>query len=313
METFHANGKLLLTAEYLVMDGALALVLPLKYGQSLRVKSKNSKINRIDWKASEKDILWFQCELDKEKLTTISTSNSSISSRVVKILRVIYRLKPELFSDTGSLEFEFCLDYNRFWGWGSSSTLINLLSQWAKIDAFDLFFSLFNGSGFDVAASFTNQPFLYKTNQPKPDIETVSMNLTFRENIFFVYLGKKQDSSKEIEEYRKQYKADGQLIKRISEISQDVTLSKNLSQFEDLMREHEQLLAVYLKRSSVQSAMFSDYSDGVVKSLGAWGGDFVMMTCSHGKKIPEEYLRNKSLSICFAYEEIVKNAPNSIE
>ena len=34
---FHANGKLLISGEYLVLDGALALAVPTRFGQNLQV------------------------------------------------------------------------------------------------------------------------------------------------------------------------------------------------------------------------------------------------------------------------------------
>ena len=34
-KTFYSNGKLLITGEYVVLDGAKALALPTKYGQNL--------------------------------------------------------------------------------------------------------------------------------------------------------------------------------------------------------------------------------------------------------------------------------------
>jgi len=38
MASFYSNGKLLITGEYLVLDGAKALALPTKYGQGQIVK-----------------------------------------------------------------------------------------------------------------------------------------------------------------------------------------------------------------------------------------------------------------------------------
>ena len=38
MNRYYSNGKLLLTAEYVVLDGALALALPSKFGQDLCLK-----------------------------------------------------------------------------------------------------------------------------------------------------------------------------------------------------------------------------------------------------------------------------------
>ena len=38
MQTFNSNGKLLLTGEYLVLDGAKALAVPTIFGQSLSLE-----------------------------------------------------------------------------------------------------------------------------------------------------------------------------------------------------------------------------------------------------------------------------------
>ena len=45
--SFFANGKLLLTSEYLVLDGAKAFAIPTKKGQSLHVEitEKNDSIH----------------------------------------------------------------------------------------------------------------------------------------------------------------------------------------------------------------------------------------------------------------------------
>jgi mevalonate kinase len=48
-QEFYSHGKLLLTAEYLVLDGANALAFPTKYGQSLIFD--NGKKNTIAWKS----------------------------------------------------------------------------------------------------------------------------------------------------------------------------------------------------------------------------------------------------------------------
>ena len=41
MDEFYSNGKLLLTSEYVVLDGIECLALPTKFGQSLSVKKKS--------------------------------------------------------------------------------------------------------------------------------------------------------------------------------------------------------------------------------------------------------------------------------
>jgi len=46
LNTCYSNGKLLLTGEYLVLEGATALAVPTKFGQDLKVeKIKEKSIN----------------------------------------------------------------------------------------------------------------------------------------------------------------------------------------------------------------------------------------------------------------------------
>ena len=56
---FYSNGKLLLSGEYLVLDGAMALSIPTKYGQSMVVES--SEADSIDWKSLDNnEQTWFE-------------------------------------------------------------------------------------------------------------------------------------------------------------------------------------------------------------------------------------------------------------
>ena len=58
-KTFYSNGKLLITCEYLVLDGAKALALPTKYGQYLTVSSGENQ--EINWTSFDKDkSIWFK-------------------------------------------------------------------------------------------------------------------------------------------------------------------------------------------------------------------------------------------------------------
>ena len=48
MNSFHANGKLLISGEYVVLDGGLALAIPTKKGQFLHFEPTNHSI--LHWK-----------------------------------------------------------------------------------------------------------------------------------------------------------------------------------------------------------------------------------------------------------------------
>jgi len=59
---FYSKGKLLLTAEYVVLDGAKALALPTKKGQSLHAEKNDSGI--LNWSSFNcHDQIWYKTQL----------------------------------------------------------------------------------------------------------------------------------------------------------------------------------------------------------------------------------------------------------
>ena len=135
MQTFYSHGKLLLSAEYAVLDGALALALPTKFGQSLTVESTPK--NTILWKSiSCEGSIWFEAEFILDTALKISSENTSaIAVRLVQILNALQQLNPSLFETQKGYELTSTLEFPENWGLGSSSTLINNLAQWAQVDA----------------------------------------------------------------------------------------------------------------------------------------------------------------------------------
>ena len=51
--------------------------------------------------------------------------------------------------------------------------------------------------------------------------------------------------------------------------------SNNLIEFQNCIKKHELLLSKELKRKPIKEILFKDYK-GEIKSLGAWGGDFIL-------------------------------------
>jgi hypothetical protein len=43
-----------------------------------------------------------------------------------------------------------------------------------------------------------------------------------------------------------------------------------------------------------------------MKSLGAWGGDFILATSDRSAKETWAYFNQKGYSVCFQYDEIIK-------
>ena len=82
-----------------------------------------------------------------------------------------------------------------------------------------------------------------------------------------------------------------QQIHDISVISDAFLQTKSLLDFEKLMIEHEKIISSIIQQKPVKSELFPDYF-GEIKSLGAWGGDFVMVT---GNEETPSYFKNKGI------------------
>ena len=138
MQTFYSHGKLLISAEYAVLDGALALALPTKFGQSLSIETTSE--NTILWKSiSNEGTVWFEAKFTIDAALKISTTDTSdVAVRLVQVLEALQQLNPLLFEAQQGYALTSTLEFPENWGLGSSSTLINNLAQWAQVDAFEL-------------------------------------------------------------------------------------------------------------------------------------------------------------------------------
>jgi len=206
-----------------------------------------------------------------------------------------------LISDTG-LEITTHLGFPKDWGLGSSSTLINNIANWAHIDPYNLLKPTFGGSGYDLACAANNKPIVYQLINDKATVEKVDFKVPFSNQLFFIYLDKKQNSRDAIKNYRDQSFDKEILIDSISILTEKTIKSQSLLEFELLIKEHEALLSDVLKVKTVQENLFSDYTYGVVKSLGGWGGDFVLAT---GTKKTPEYFKSKGFNIVIPYQEMI--------
>ena len=92
MKKIHSNGKLLITGEYLVLDGAISLALPCNYGQSLTFKSHNKNI--LNWISLDvnKEI-WFEASFEASSFKVQKTSDDNIVKWVQKILKRLSKVQ----------------------------------------------------------------------------------------------------------------------------------------------------------------------------------------------------------------------------
>jgi mevalonate kinase len=301
MPQFYSHGKLLITGEYLVLDGAKALAVPTKYGQDLSVKKNISK--NLHWKSFDhKGEVWFETELDPNLITCQKDQKSvEIEQKLIHILKEAKRLNPQfLHGDQGCL-VETKLEFNRSWGLGTSSTLMNNIASWAEIDAFKLLQGSMGGSGYDIACAQNDLPIIYSLEQGLPKINEVKFNPPFKEDLFFIFLNQKQNSREGIARYKSIPHISKQLFSKIDLITQEMLLCKELNHFAEVMLEHEKIISSIIKLEPIQKILFKDYF-GQIKSLGAWGGDFILAT---GNKSTPDYFVQKGFKTVIPYREMV--------
>ena len=310
MSHYQAHGKFLLTGEYLVLKGALALALPLKLGQSFEVSLTDTDTHRLHWIARQPEGPWFSALFDTDTLRPISTDDLNKAEKLASILKAVRQLKPTAFYG-GDLRFHTRLDFNPEWGLGSSSTLIANLARWAKVDPYELLKLTFGGSGYDIACATAEGPIYYqiKTEVPEPvegpTVKPIDFHPSFADHLFFIYQGQKQSSSKEVKAFlEKANPVDLQKdIDSISWISHAVPQCQSLDEFGMLMQCHERIIARCIGQEPVQKR-FPDF-EGVLKSLGAWGGDFILAATEWDENQVKAYFKEKGLEVVFGYKEMV--------
>jgi len=303
---YYSNGKLLITGEYLVLDGAQSLAVPTLYGQSLSVKETQDRL--LTWKSlDDKGKPWFESDYELEDFdpvtkNTVSEEALAISVTLKKILLEARKLNPSFLSTSQGYEITTALNFPREWGLGSSSTLIYNIAQWAQIDAYVLLWNAFSGSGYDIACAQNNSPIIYQLKNSRPIVHSASFNPTFKSDLYFVYLNQKQNSRDGIAQYRNKEFNAFSAISQINSITQRILTCTRLSQFDKLIKKHESILSEILGTPTVKERLFPDFK-GAIKSLGAWGGDFILAT---GNKTTPDYFKEKGYATVIPYSKMVK-------
>ncbi|MEM9078429.1 MAG: GYDIA family GHMP kinase [Bacteroidota bacterium] len=299
-QKFYSNGKLLLSGEYAILDGASGLAIPTKYGQSLSIKSIEKPV--LQWKSrTHEGTIWFEAEFAMNNYTINDATDREVANTLQKLLIETKRQNPIFLSEEIGVEAKSRLTFPREWGLGSSSTLINNIAQWGKIDAYQLLWNAFGGSGYDIACAQHNTPITYHLKNKQPIVTPVQFEPPFKDSLFFVYLNQKQSSKNAIEAYREQSFDVNQLVSDVSSITQKMIKTDSLAEFEALIEEHEAILSKILRQEPIKSRLFPDFP-GAIKSLGAWGGDFILAT---GVQNVRPYFESKGFETILDYSEMI--------
>lgn len=304
-DRFYAHGKLLISGEYFVLDGAKALAIPTRIGQHLSVGPGQVSENSLQWESfDDKGNCWLRASFSLENLAVINSNDQPKASQLSTILKKARELNPANTATRLPSNVKTRLEFPLDWGLGSSSTLIYNISQWTEVDAFELLFSTLGGSGYDIACAQANSPVLYQLTDQKAHWTELHFNPEFSDNLYFVYLGKKQSSKEGIEYYKKNVRQDNMRIQEISSISEGLANAASLANFEALLKQHEELIAQSLKLTRAKDQYFPDFW-GEVKSLGAWGGDFVLVTSARGNTETMRYFKEKQYPVVISFKDLI--------
>lgn len=266
MEHYYAHGKLLLSGEYVVLKGAQALAIPTLYGQRLQFMPGGENLHWSSYDHQKK--VWFTAVIDEE-VNLLHSSDAEKAAFLLKILKAAYQFRQHPLP-CGQVETH--LEFPNEWGLGSSSTLTSLVGQWLNVDPMRLFFATQNGSGYDVACAGSALPLTYQLERGQAHWQTATLPAVLSETAF-IHLNKKQNSRPEVERFM-QRPAEHHDIVKISELSHQFLQVKTIKELQNLMDTHEARMSRLLQIPPVKSSQFSDFQ-GSIKSLGAWGGDFI--------------------------------------
>ena len=291
-----------------MLEGAAALAVPTKFGQDLSVEK--IKEPQLIWGSfTNTGDCWFEAVFELPKLRLVNATFNSdsdgsadfIAETLQDILVETRKLNPEFLQSEQGFLVKTNLTFPRDWGLGTSSTLINNIAQWAKVDAFQLLWNSFSGSGYDIANAKHKTPILYQVNNQQPVVKQVDFTPSFSDQLFFVHLNKKQDSKAGIARFKEKREKIHNEIQLVSEISKQLIHEQKLSEFKKLIQEHEKIISSIIELPTVKERLFPDYF-GTLKSLGAWGGDFILAT---GDKNTPQYFKAKGYTTILRYSDMV--------
>ncbi|NND31309.1 MAG: GHMP kinase [Saprospiraceae bacterium] len=303
--TYQANGKILLSGEYLVLDGALALGIPVSLGQRMSIKESSG--SELVWQSFKPNgEQWFTGKFDLFGFDPIKSSNPEIAARLKSVFEAAVRLNSDFLSKWYKYRVDTFLEFEPEWGLGSSSTLISCIAEWADVDEFDLMEMTFGGSGYDIACAKAKGPIFFQNDPECISVDPADFNPSFTDQLYLIYLGTKVNSRDQIGLYRRK-KVKTSHIEEISQLTKAFCNVTDLKYFEELMVDHEKLVAGILEIPRIKDQFFNDYW-GEIKSLGAWGGDFILASSTRTPEETKSYFNQKGFDVLFHYEQMALSA-----
>ncbi len=296
--TLRSHGKVLLTGEYVVLKGAKALALPVKFGQVLKVETVKDELTRWESLLKNRKVL-LRLVMKKDLSAVEETYPDNAGNEIIKILQVLKELHPGLFGRAYRIETKFEFDLSL--GLGSSSTLIANLSKWAQVNPFELLDRTFNGSGYDVVTSLSGKPVLFQKTGYGRQWQFVKFYPKFHKHLFFIHLNKKQSTYQAVRKFM-HVEISGEKIGAINAITEEILAVNNLSRFQELIDAHDKIIGKIIRKKPVKQRLFPDYP-GAIKSLGAWGGDMIL--AAGDPDTTPQYFQERGYKTVFPFAKLI--------
>jgi mevalonate kinase len=300
-QKYRSNGKLMLTGEYLALQGATTFAVPLIFGQELEIEEVAHPL--VYWRTLFKDKIIFHAIFETDQFNVLETSDTEKSDWIRSVFLAIRDQKDDFLKDSGA-EATAKIDLPMNYGWGSSSSFITNLCKWADVNPFWVNMKVGGGSGYDIACANANKPILYHNEINMPKFHEVDYNPDFLHNMWFIFQENKMNTADAIRGFRSKQIKDS-VVNRVSEISKKWIDAASIEEVMEMMREHETIISECVSMDSIADE-YKDFN-GEVKSLGAWGGDFMLAVSSMSGADVISYFEGKGRPTMFNWKEIVKN------
>lgn len=290
MRSYFSHGKVLLCGEYAVLGGVEALALPVKTGQWLKVWEVPTAGNsKIIWQGVDHTgKAWFDCRIDTEIMHVSESTDEEIAKTLVQLLRYIEKNRKEFFLHK-TIRIETTAEFDRSWGLGTSSTLVNTLASWTGVDPFELQRTVFGGSGYDVAVAVAGKPLLYWLEGDQPNWEPWHLDAQLTANWFLAFPGNKQNSRSSMAELKPrldEMKIDPMILQQLNACVNAIKNPRSIPLLEAMLEMYQALLAQYLEiPKAYDDLKIQPIQGGLCKWLGAWGGDMLLVN----QKVLSEY------------------------
>lgn len=296
---FKANGKVLLTGEYAVLYGAMALAVPLSAGQTLQVATPGRE-GFLEWQAWYGDSQWFQASIRLADWEMETTSNAPRCRFLIRVLRAAIAMGASIPESAVCI----CqLDFAPDWGLGSSSTFIALIAKWLNVDAFRLHQQVSSGSGYDVVCALADKPLIFSRSGAEYHAGQTSLCPDVLAQLYLVRLHRPVSTEKQLVRAKAYESRLRKVVSQVTALTIQMANTTNPAELPQLFREHENLIAWATGLQPIRDALFADFAGGV-KSLGAWGGDFVLAASAPGREYCTEYFAQKGFDTCYRLSDL---------